>query len=74
MNRLVPRLTLSSRMLFGVLLCGVLLSGCGATSAPPVPVTITSEIFSPLSVNARKLTIVENWQMPVTAPLSLIHI
>ena len=72
MNRLVPSLTLTltppARMLFGVLLFGVLLSGCGATSAPPAPVTITSEIFSPLSVNARKLTIVENWQMPVTAP------
>ena len=72
MNRLVPSLTLTltlpARMLFGVLLFGVLLSGCGATSAPPAPVTITSEIFSPMSINARKLTIVENWQMPVTAP------
>ena len=72
MNRLVPSLTLTlslpAKMLFGVLLFGVLLSGCGATSLPPAPVTITSEIFSPVSVNARKLTIVENWQMPVTAP------
>lgn len=45
------------------------LSGCGATSkgvtAPP---KLQTSDFAPVALNARRLEIVENWQMPMQAP------
>ena len=49
-------------------IAGLTLSACGTTSAPPVPVTISADSFAPIALNARKLEIVDNWQMPMTSP------
>lgn len=45
------------------------LSACvSATAPPPQPVTVASDAFSALPLNARRLEIVENWQMPIEPP------
>ena len=49
-------------------LASLLVSACGTISAPPAPVTINTESFAPLAMNARKLEIIDNWQMPMKAP------
>lgn len=49
-------------------LASLLVSACGTISAPPAPVTINAESFAPLAMNARKLEIIDNWQMPMKAP------
>jgi len=49
-------------------LASLMLSACGTTSAPPVPVTISADSFAPLVLNARKLEIIDNWQMPMASP------
>ena len=49
-------------------LASLLVSACGTISAPPTPVTINTESFAPLAMNARKLEIIDNWQMPMKAP------
>ncbi|MDP6219580.1 MAG: hypothetical protein QF801_05670, partial [Alphaproteobacteria bacterium] len=49
-------------------LASLMLSACGTTSAPPVPVTISADSFAPLGLNARKLEIIDNWQMPMVSP------
>ena len=49
-------------------LASLMLSACGTTSAPPVPVTISSDSFAPIALNARKLEIIDNWQMPMASP------
>ena len=49
-------------------LASLMLSACGTTSAPPVPVTISADSFAPLALNARKLEIIDNWQMPMASP------
>ena len=49
-------------------LASLMLSACGTTSAPPVPVTISTDSFAPLALNARKLEIIDNWQMPMASP------
>lgn len=51
------------------ILCLVLLmSACTATSTPPPKVMVSNEAFSSVPLNARRLEIIENWQMPVEAP------
>ena len=47
-----------------VVLAGV--GGCQTTA--PVPPTTTADEFMPLAMNARRLEIVDNWQMPVEPP------
>ena len=42
------------------------LGGCQTTA--PVPPTTTADEFIPLAMNARRLEIVDNWQMPVEPP------
>ena len=42
------------------------LSGCQTTG--PVSPTTTADEFMPLAMNARRLEIVDNWQMPVEPP------
>lgn len=49
-------------------LASLMLSACGTTSTPPVPVTISTDSFAPLALNARKLEIIDNWQMPMAGP------
>ena len=52
-----------------IILAVLALSACGgATAPPPQPVTVSSEAFSPLPLNARRLEIIENWQMPIEPP------
>jgi len=52
-----------------LILAVLALSACGgATAPPPQPVTVSSEVFSPLPLNARRLEIIENWQMPIEPP------
>ncbi len=53
---------------FPFVLASLMLSACGTTSAPPVPVTISTDSFAPLALNARKLEIIDNWQMPMASP------
>ena len=42
------------------------LGGCQTTA--PVPPITTADEFMPLAMNARRLEIVDNWQMPVEPP------
>jgi len=42
------------------------LGGCQTTA--PVPPTTTADAFVPLAMNARRLEIIDNWQMPVEPP------
>ena len=51
-------------MIVFVVLAG--LGGCQTTA--PVPPTTTADEFMPLAMNARRLEIVDNWQMPVEPP------
>ena len=50
-------------ILFAVL---VGLGGCQTTAT--VPTTTTADEFAPLAMNARRLEIIDNWQMPVEPP------
>ena len=52
-----------------VLIVFVALAGLGACqTTAPVPPTTTADEFMPLAMNARRLEIVDNWQMPVEPP------
>jgi hypothetical protein len=53
---------------YAVILLAILagLGGCQTTA--PVPPTTTADEFMPLAMNARRLEIVDNWQMPVEPP------
>lgn len=53
---------------FSLLLLAILASACTGTSAPPPQVTVTEADFQSLPLNARRLEIVENWQMPIKKP------
>lgn len=53
---------------FPLLLLAFLASACTGTSAPPPQVTVTDTAFQSLTLNARRLEIIENWQMPIEAP------
>ena len=45
------------------------LSGCGATTSQvTAPPKLETSDFTPLALNARRLEIVENWQMPMQTP------
>jgi hypothetical protein len=45
------------------------LSGCGGSAKPvTVPPQFKQADFNPVPLNARRLEIVENWQMPMQAP------
>ena len=51
-----------------ILCLALLLSACKATSTPPPKVTVSGEAFNSVPLNARRLEIIENWQMPIEAP------
>ena len=47
----------------------MVLSGLGACQTiQPVPPMTTADRFIPLAMNARRLEIIDNWQMPVEPP------
>lgn len=51
-----------------LVLFALLASACTGTSPPPPQVTVTETDFQSLPLNARRLEIIENWQMPIKAP------
>ena len=50
------------------LLAALALSACTADSPPPPQLTTPSVADGPLSLNARRLEIIENWKMPIEPP------
>ena len=42
------------------------LAACQTTA--PTPLVTTADKFAPLAINARRLEIIDNWQMTVEAP------
>ena len=55
-------------LLFG-LVALIFLGACGATTTTvTVPPKLDVDSFQPLRMNARRMEIIENWQMPVVAP------
>jgi hypothetical protein len=55
-------------LLFG-LVALIFLGACGATTTTvPAPPKLDVDSFQPLRMNARRMEIIENWQMPVVAP------
>lgn len=53
---------------FPLLLLAFLAGACTGTGAPPPQVSITDAGFQSMPLNARRLEIIENWQMPIKAP------
>ena len=51
-----------------LLLVSLVLAACTATSPPPPQVAVQSAGFAALPLNARKLEIIENWEMPIKPP------
>ncbi len=51
-----------------VIVFAVLAGLVGCQTTPPVPPTTTANEFIPLAMNARRLEIIDNWQMPVEPP------
>jgi len=51
---------------FAILMWG--LTACGTTTEVKAPPKFDSDAYKPLALNARRLEIVENWQMPMQAP------
>ena len=55
-------------MLFGLVVL-IFLGACGATTTTvTAPPKLDVDSFQPLRMNARRMEIIENWQMPVVAP------
>jgi hypothetical protein len=55
-------------LLFG-LIALIFLGACGATTTTvTAPPKLDVDSFQPLRMNARRMEIIENWQMPVVAP------
>ena len=55
-------------LLFG-LVALIFLGACGATTTTvTAPPKLDVDSFQPLRMNARRMEIIENWQMPVVAP------
>lgn len=53
---------------FPLLFLLMLVSACTGASTPPPQVSLTTTGFQSLPLNARRLEIIENWQMPIEAP------
>ena len=53
---------------FSLILLALLASACTATSPPPPQVVVSEAGFQSMPLNARRLEIIENWQMPIEAP------
>ena len=48
-----------------LVLASGLLAACKAGTATPPPQIFTTDAYQPLNLNARRLEIIDNWQMPV---------
>jgi len=55
------------RMTFPLVLLALLVSAC-ADNSPPPQVTASEASYQSVPLNARRLEIIENWQMPIEAP------
>ena len=51
-----------------LVLVGVLFAACKTGTATPPPKIFTTDAYQPLNLNARRLEIIDNWQMPVADP------
>ena len=49
---------------FMVFISGLLVS-CNAVQSKPPPIIFKSAAYQPLTINARRLEIIDNWQMPI---------
>ena len=52
---------------FMIVLCGLLVS-CNTAQGTPPPIIFKSAVHQPLAINARRLEIIDNWQMPIVDP------
>ena len=55
------------RLGFIICLSGLLLS-CNTVQGNPPPIVFKSAAHQPLEINARRLEIIDNWQMPIVDP------
>ena len=51
-----------------LVLAGGLLAACKTGTATPPPQIFATDAYQPLNLNARRLEIIDNWQMPVADP------
>jgi len=51
-----------------LLMVSLVLAACTTTSSPPPPVSVQAAGFGTIALNARRLEIIENWQMPIKPP------
>jgi hypothetical protein len=51
-----------------LVLAGGLLAACKTGTVTPPPQIFTADAHQPLNLNARRLEIIDNWQMPVADP------
>jgi len=51
-----------------LLMVSLVLVACTTTSSPPPPVSVQAAGFGTIALNARRLEIIENWQMPIKPP------
>ena len=51
-----------------LVLAGGLFAACKTGTATPPPQIFTTDAYQPLNLNARRLKIIYNWQMPVANP------
>jgi outer membrane biogenesis lipoprotein LolB len=51
-----------------LVLASGLLAACKTGTATPPPQIFTTDAYQPLNLNARRLEIIDNWQMPVVDP------
>ena len=54
--------------ILAIMCAGGILTGCQTTQNTPPAQMFTADSFKPLALNARRLEIIDNWQMPVTDP------
>ena len=53
---------------FALVLVGGLFAACKTGRVTPPPQIFTTDAYQPLNLNARRLEIIDNWQMPVADP------
>jgi hypothetical protein len=51
-----------------LVLAGGLLAACKTATITPPPQIFSADAYQPISLNARRLEIIDNWQMPVADP------
>ena len=52
---------------FMIFISGLLVS-CNTVQSKPPPIIFKSVAYQPLAINARRLEIIDNWQMPIVDP------